>query len=241
MRALKRELFAVLMLSVAAGCSRGVAWLDKRDLEQPIMQRAVARVAEGDADSAIRLYVKALEQDPAAARAHLDVALLMHDYSKDYVGAIYHYRRYLELRQDTEKRAMIEERIRLAKQLFAADVLSVGSGESRVAKLEKENRALQKQVDELSQRLLVLTQPAAQEAKRPKDQAATTRAPSRRSPQVKARSTISTYRVERGDTLSSIAAEVYGDSQRWRDIQAANTDILGNSDQVKVGQVLVIP
>ncbi|MDA0989501.1 MAG: tetratricopeptide repeat protein, partial [Verrucomicrobia bacterium] len=114
MKTVVRHLSLFGLVLAMAGCSRGVAWLDQRDQDLPLMQRAAARAAEGDVESAIRLYTKALDQDPDSARAHLDMALLQHDYKKDYVGAIYHYERYLELRPDTEKRSMIEERSRLA-------------------------------------------------------------------------------------------------------------------------------
>jgi len=50
-----------------------------------------------------------------------------------------------------------------------------------------------------------------------------------------------TYTVQRGDSLSKIAYKVYGDATQWRTIQDANRNTLGDSVNVRVGQVLVIP
>ena len=44
-----------------------------------------------------------------------------------------------------------------------------------------------------------------------------------------------------GDTLSSIARELYGDGRRWRTILAANRDRVDDPRSLQVGTVLVIP
>ena len=49
------------------------------------------------------------------------------------------------------------------------------------------------------------------------------------------------YVVKDGDTLESIAASVYGDSDRWPEIYRANSGSLGRGGEVKPGQVLVLP
>lgn len=49
------------------------------------------------------------------------------------------------------------------------------------------------------------------------------------------------YTVQAGDTLSTISAKVYSTSTRWREIQRANRDQLGDSDRVLVDMKLVIP
>ncbi|MCE9613661.1 MAG: LysM peptidoglycan-binding domain-containing protein [Lentisphaerae bacterium] len=226
---------AVLGLVCLSGCSRGVAWLDKRDQELPLVQRAAARASEGDVEAAIRLYGKALEQDPDAARAHLDLAFLLHDHVRDYVGAIYHYRRYLELRPGAEKQNLVEERVRLAQQSFAADVLGPNRIADKVAVLERDNAALRAQISMLSERLQMRSQSQGASA------SASAPEPVTKPMHIAGRDAVSTYRVKSGDTLTSIASEVYGDGKRWKDIQLANSDILGNSSQVRVGQVLVIP
>ncbi len=50
-----------------------------------------------------------------------------------------------------------------------------------------------------------------------------------------------TYRVEEGDTLSSISRMFFKTSTRWQDIQDANFDTLGGTVKLKVGMTLVIP
>jgi nucleoid-associated protein YgaU len=50
------------------------------------------------------------------------------------------------------------------------------------------------------------------------------------------------HRIGEGDTLTSIASDYYGDSQRWGEIFEANRTALGgNPDRLRVDVVLIIP
>jgi nucleoid-associated protein YgaU len=50
-----------------------------------------------------------------------------------------------------------------------------------------------------------------------------------------------TYTVQKGDNLSKIAKEMYGNANAWRRIYEANQDIIKNPDLIRPGQVLKIP
>lgn len=50
-----------------------------------------------------------------------------------------------------------------------------------------------------------------------------------------------TYTVVKGDSLSKIAKQFYGNANHWRRIFEANGDQLSNPDLIKPGQVLKIP
>lgn len=50
-----------------------------------------------------------------------------------------------------------------------------------------------------------------------------------------------THVVRKGDTLSTIAEQVYGQTRRWADIYAANRDVLDDPDCIHAGQVLQLP
>ncbi len=227
-----RGIAAGLLLSgllLGSGCDSRIGWMDHKEEAEPLMQRAALRANEGDVDSAIRLYHKVLRDDPAVARAHLDLGLLLHDFKKDYVGAIHGYRRYLELRPAAEKRSMIEGRIRQAEQQFAASILVPGKQFDRISDLQEENMRLRQEIDRLSRRAATVARA---------DTPPVTRRGRARTETARR---VTTYRVKRGDTLSSIADSVYGDVHRWKEIQVANADVLGNSEVVKVDQLLIIP
>ena len=49
------------------------------------------------------------------------------------------------------------------------------------------------------------------------------------------------YQVASGDTLSTIAKKMYGQSSRWRDIYEANQDTMRSQNDLKIGQSLKIP
>lgn len=50
-----------------------------------------------------------------------------------------------------------------------------------------------------------------------------------------------THTVVKGDTLSKIAKQAYGDANQWKRIFEANRDILKDPDRIFPGQVLKLP
>ena len=209
-------LFLLLAACAAGGCSRSAANLDGRDRENPIVRRAAARAREGDIEGARALYRKALDQDPRLARAHLDLAILLHDRELDELRAIYHYERYLELRPSSEKEEIIRSRLRLAKHAYAASLRTtsrVGSvpvkdsreAAAEVLDLRRRNETLQARVAELEKQL-------ADASKALADIEAQVR--KRTSAQGSASAEARTHRVQAGDTLSSIAVKYYDDAGR---------------------------
>jgi nucleoid-associated protein YgaU len=242
MRYTIRFLLVCVLVGLLAGCRRDIRTHDEHDRSLPLAQRARAAAATGGLDDAVALYREALIANPAAARVHLDLAFLLHDSIKDYVGAIYHYRDYLRLRPDTEKAEMVKNRVRLAKQALAASVLPGDREVGRtIARLEQEVSALRQRVGELKGANARLTRELSE---RPE-------VPSREFPVRDARPpdgdalgasglSVSEYVVKPGDTLSSIAVRMYGDAAKWRSIVEANKAVLGNGDLVRVGQRLKI-
>ncbi|MFC1497451.1 hypothetical protein ACFLS1_03120 [Verrucomicrobiota bacterium] len=157
---LSRFIRAICGLAIAAGmlvsltsCSKNVSFLDKRDRSDSLVEKAIARKNQGQIESAIRLYQDALDNNSKLARAHLDLAVLLHDNAeeKDHIRAIYHYQRYIELRPETEKREMIENRIRLASQSFAASVTRSDSED--IEALKKKNAILEEKLRQVNQKI----------------------------------------------------------------------------------------
>lgn len=50
-----------------------------------------------------------------------------------------------------------------------------------------------------------------------------------------------TYTIAKGDSLSKIAKQFYGDARQWRKIYEANKDSIKNPDLIRPGQVFKIP
>jgi len=245
----------LLVVTLACGCSQKIARQEDREVSEPIIQKARSRAESGDIDSALRLYLAALDANPRLARAHLDMAILWHDYKKDYVRAIYDYQRYLEMRPATEKRQMIEGRIRAAGQMYAATVLRPNRFVEENLALRQENSELRNTIDSLRQEREDFKHKYEQASEqmemgsggvRPLDVSATNLPVSdmlvvshaaRTNETVKPRA----YRVRPGDTLSSIAMDFYQDGYQWNKIYEANRQLLAESKTLKVGQLLVIP
>jgi nucleoid-associated protein YgaU len=204
-------------VALVIGCTRSVGQKDAEEQANAMVQKAMRYVEQGDPDAAIEAYRDAIAQKPKMARAHFDLALLLQDHEKDFVGAIYHYRIYLKMRPETEKRPMIKERARYAGREYAAKVLAKERYAERLEELKAENRALRARIRELQGGPpggVIAHQPG----ERPK-----------------------TYRVQPGDNLTTIALRIYGDADKAEAIFEANKDKLRTMNDVPVGQDLVLP
>lgn len=225
------------LLVAAGGCSRSAGSLDQMEERDPLLKRARERKNQQDVDGAIELFNKALERKPGLARAHLEVGHLYDSQKQDYLRALYHYQRYLELRPQTEKRPVVEDLIRHARVRFASTLPAQPSGAvEEIALLRQEIEALRARLGEAARAV-----PAAA-ASAPPSSAAGPSAASPRPPEpAPAQPPMSTYVVQPGDNLSRIAERMYGSSGRWADIYEANRGTLKSPESVRVGQTLVIP
>ncbi|MDD5705227.1 MAG: LysM peptidoglycan-binding domain-containing protein, partial [Kiritimatiellae bacterium] len=208
-------------------------------------------------------HQEVLMQAPRTASAHLDLPLLLHDYRKDYIGAIYHYRRYLALRPETEKAPMISNRLQVAEQLLAAQsVKKISAGDAggqvllmqqldalnqRLVQAEGEKERLAGERDRLTAQVRELQGQVSRLQRwvdRLQSPTYTSGGGARQTSPVERGfddGTPRTYEVRDGDSLSRIAESVYGDPAMWPRIRDANRDKLRDGERVRVGDILTIP
>ena len=247
-------LFLIITAVIFTACFRQVADLDESDFRDPMIRKAQSKIRQGDKEGAIACLNNALESRPNLAQAHLSVALLYDDYKKDYVRAIYHFQRYLELRPSAQKRGLIEDLIRQSKMSFAASLSEqISETTKQVQVLEKENSRLKANIRELRNNLAkhVRTGKSREAPRASKPLGFVSQGeiipPAQNKPvaldqQVSAVAPTSTvYCVQEGDTLSLISAKMYHDPRKWKAILDANSSNLVSSDKLRVGQVLIIP
>ena len=231
---LPRAACAALLLLVTS-CNESGSWQDSRDERDPTLLRARAAKNAQDFLAAINLYNEALEHRPRLAAAHLEVGMLC-EKKEDYIRAIYHYQRYLELRPSAQKNKLVEDMIRVAKVCYAASLPSRPPGAlEEIALLTKENKSLRAQVRKFAPPGTLppeIVEPAsATNALKP---------PAPPQP-VAAQPAVRTYIVQPGDTLAAIAYREYKDRGKAKKIYEANRDTLASPQSIKAGQTLVIP
>ncbi|HVM61868.1 MAG TPA: LysM domain-containing protein [Verrucomicrobiae bacterium] len=256
---------AAILLLLAAACERTGPISDSDAEQDANYQRAKRLCEQKDFSAAASFYEKALAVNPGFAIGHLEVGLLYENQLADPISAIYHYRRFLELRPDSEKRQVIEDFIERAKLALAAkspqspivDPSELTRLEGEKAALLQENASLRARVSELEK----AASEAAQSAAVAPASATTAAGSAPATAPVPAANVVMaappltltadtstaepprmrTYVVQRGDTLQSLALRYYGSRAGWDKIFQANRSGLASKDQLKVGQVLIIP
>lgn len=232
MKSILRVGIGLALVWLAAGCGQGVSWQDSRDERDPMFQRARERKNAQDVDGALKLYNEALDNKPRLANAHLEVGIL-YEKKEDYIRAIYHYQRYLELRPSAQKNKLVEEIIRVAKVCFAASLPNRPPGAiEEIALLKKEITALRAQLlGNNVQYKAVNTVLVSNNAPRPLPP-----------PQpISAQPAVRTHVVQAGETLAAIAAKEYKNRSKWYKIFEANRDTLATPESIRAGQTLVLP
>ena len=232
----------ILLLAVAvvlvAGCDRTQFSSESPADGSAYVAKAKLAVEQRDYHAAAALYEKALRMEPQLANAHLELGLLFDQNLNDPIAAIYHYRHFLTLKPDSDKRQVVEdfiERARLTVTARAPQPPAADSGE--LVRLQEEKAALMQENSTLKARLAELEKSPAAAVVPTTTVAVVTAAAPAAVAEVKAR----VHVVQKGDTLQSLALRYYGTRSGWEKIFQANRGILPSKDQLKLGQQLVIP
>lgn len=142
-------LLAAICSTVLCGCFPPGASRQEEEKE-PHFLRGRARVNSMDYQGAIESFGKALEVNPHSASAHLELGWLYAEKTADPAAAIYHYERYLKLRQNAENAETIRQHIYRQKQELAKAVLPLPSTpgiQRELEQLAEQNRQLREEIE----------------------------------------------------------------------------------------------
>src|SRR5208282_848745 len=146
---------AMVWLAVCCcGCIPGDTHVDEE--KDPHFQRGRNLVNGQDFKGAVQEFEKTLETNPRSAAAHFELGWLYDTKLKDYAAAIYHYDRHLELQPDSERAALIKERVRGCKQELANSEFPLPNSRNlqrEVDRLNAENSLLKQQLEALRNQL----------------------------------------------------------------------------------------
>jgi tetratricopeptide (TPR) repeat protein len=242
----------VTMLAIC-GCDKDAQTLDTNEENNPFVKQGQAYMDTGDWEQAEQSFLQAIASNPSIAKPHLDLAAIYHQHKSDFINAIYHYKRYTDLRPNSEKDAFINEQIQKvqmdwAQAIFEKNGVMKAIQELKVAQqklqqmekleqyvqqVQQENAALNARITELqrqpTQQTIAETQEVAPVAETISDE-----------PEPVATDHI-VYTVTEGDTLSAIAKKHYGTSGKWDLIYDANRDRMKGPSDLRIGQTLIIP
>lgn len=261
-----------LLLLFAGGCDlpagKGVSPDQSRQ-----MREALAAERLGEFDKALSYYDEVIALYPRYAMAYLQVAIILHEKKKDYIGAIYNYDKYTRLAEpgrDGGNITIVSNRMVKARQLLTAQcakAISAGSADrnvaimsniatlnDRITKLESEKQRLASSNDVLRSeilgrdnritRLLLLLErmKSSSDGDGPKSAGSMAGLVQFQtiSNEDGTKTSVQTYEVKAGDTLSRIAEIAYGDASKWPRIKKANADKI-KDDRVRPGDILLIP
>lgn len=143
------------------GCERGpsLSELEAKERSSRLFSNAMDDLNAGRTDPAIAGFERVVRQEPSSYSAHFQLATLLQDVRKDYVGAIAHYREYLAMRPASDKATVAQERMKICETLLSAEILrkAGGSVSDKLAaaneRLTNENTALSARVKKLDAEL----------------------------------------------------------------------------------------
>ncbi len=224
----------MLLVLTLAGCRQ-----EERDPEQSAAYAQARRAGDaGDWKAAAGFYRQVLDEHPKFGRAHRELGLLYDEKLGDPVAAIYHYRRYIELEPNGDKRRVVEDFVDRAKLSLASKLpQQPGVDTGDLVRLQNQNAALAADVaalkTKLAEREALTNAPPPATSNIVIAVVATNAAPDAGKPRI--------HVVQKGDTLFSIAARYYGSRTGAEKIYQANRATMSSRDQIRVGQQLVIP
>ena len=135
---------------LAVGCERArtLSEIEAQERSTRLYTNAMDDYRAGRLDAAIKGFERVVLDEPKSYSAHFQLATLLQDVRKDYIGAIAHYRAYLALRPVSDKATVAVDRVKLCETLLSSEIVKkVAVGPDTI---KKENKKLVDERDALA-------------------------------------------------------------------------------------------
>lgn len=223
-------------------CSQSGPIVDEE--EDAAFQRGRSFLKVGKEEEALDEFLSVTRRAMNSPNSHLEAGrlFLTLDSRKDPIAAIYHFRRFLLLENESREAPKVRQLIVTAEHEIIRELPGEPYSDLLDSlSLKKENDRLTREIADLraSQGLPL----NSRQISTTKSENVTPRLPIALPPKPKTSPTVRarTYTVQQGDSLYAISRKLYGDSSHIDRIFQANRKSLPSKDSLKLGQVLVIP
>lgn len=145
----------VVLALLLAGCTEGERAGPASELDEPAYRQAQSLMKSGRRQEALASYLKVIEKrGDGAPESHLEAGLLFLQHIGDPLAAIYHFKKYLALRPNSQQAPLVRQRVDAAIREFARTLPAqpLTGQQDRIDLLAKLDR-LQRENDELKQLL----------------------------------------------------------------------------------------
>lgn len=137
------------------GCSEAEASANERaDRASRQYSAAMAELQAGRVDSAIKGFEDVVRMEPGNGNAHFQLAALLEDVKKDYLGAIIHYRIYQMIRPGSDKAAVAIDRTKGCEMQYEAALLEKAGLDNKFA---TELKALRGEHEQCGKKIAILS------------------------------------------------------------------------------------
>lgn len=249
-------------LILLSGCGKSTRLANHAEFEESNYRQGRAYLREGKQKEALQCFLKTTEKHQnASAEAHFEAAEIFLNYYKDPIAAIYHYREYLLQQPNSKQSHLVRQRIETAERAFVEQIpaLRAANKESHqdqlktIKLLQDENMRLKKQLASSAAKFeklkkeylktnaeLVSEKNLSEAEKNDQKTHGYLKVAQEKSELIDA-STSKRYKVQQGDTLSSISQKIFGTANRWQEIYDLNRHLLKSPAHLKIGQELIVP
>ncbi len=141
----------------AAGCERNPGAMLGPETDDPNYRRGQQLLRQDRKQEALVAYLKTIEtRGDGAPDSHLEAGLLYLQHVKDYIAAIYHLRKYVELRPNSRQADLVRGQIDAATREFAR-ALPGNPLESKTQRLDMLDQVerLQREIEQLKAELSI--------------------------------------------------------------------------------------
>ena len=119
MRKTMTAVTTLLTMTILTACDSGERKDFRAERVDSCYREAMDDYQAGRIDAAIKGFEKAIRNDPANASARFQLACLLQDAKRDYLGAVCGYREYLLQHPDSDKAKMAKDRLALCEKELA--------------------------------------------------------------------------------------------------------------------------
>jgi len=113
-------LCALASLLFVAGCGRYESSSFTAEIDEPNYRRGKDLLRQGRNQEALSSFLKVVEKrGDDAPESHLELGILYQQHIKDPIAAIYHYRKFRELKRNSPQSDLVRQRIDAATREFA--------------------------------------------------------------------------------------------------------------------------